>query len=114
MLVCQGVSGCTCPVTHADNKGFINCTDHGISRRSSHPCRKLLKWEIKELEAGRQIWWDSRHNQKRLEQLRTKLRAECISYGELHELQSLIPHIKPDDVELLQAAGVPEFDDEAV
>lgn len=45
----------------------------------------------------------------RLEYLRSQLRAECISYGELCELQSLAEHIDPGDVELLEAAGVPEF-----
>ena len=45
---------------------------------------------------------------KRLEELRTELRNECISYGELAELYSLVEHIDKDDVELLQAAGVPE------
>jgi hypothetical protein len=47
--------------------------------------------------------------QKRLEYLRKELRAERISYGELLELQSLAKHIKPNDVELLEAAGVPEY-----
>jgi len=46
----------------------------------------------------------------RLEYLRGELRAECISYGELHELQSLAKHIDPHDVELLEAAGVSEAD----
>jgi hypothetical protein len=45
---------------------------------------------------------------ERLEALRTELRAERISYGELVELQSLSEHIDPEDVELLEAAGVPE------
>lgn len=45
----------------------------------------------------------------RLEYLRGELRAERISYGELAELQSLADHIEPGDVELLEAAGVPEF-----
>ena len=45
----------------------------------------------------------------RLEELRTELQNECISYGELFELQSLAEHIEPGDVELLEAAGVPEF-----
>ena len=45
----------------------------------------------------------------RLEYLRGELRAERISYGELAELQGLVPHIPADDVELLEAAGVPEF-----
>jgi hypothetical protein len=50
---------------------------------------------------------------QRLEYLRGELRAGCISYGELIELESLAAHIEPDDVELLEAAGVPEFKDEA-
>ena len=45
---------------------------------------------------------------ERLEYLRGELRAERISYGELAELQSLAEHIEPGDVELLEAAGVPE------
>jgi len=45
---------------------------------------------------------------ERLEELRTELREERISYGELVELQSLVEHIEADDVELLEAAGVPE------
>lgn len=45
---------------------------------------------------------------ERLEYLRSQLRAECISYSEIHELQSLIAHIAPGDAELLEAAGVPE------
>lgn len=46
--------------------------------------------------------------QRRLEYLRGELRAECISYGELAELQSLARHISADDVELREAAGLPE------
>jgi len=42
----------------------------------------------------------------RLEELRAELRAERMSYGEMHELQSLAEHIEPGDVELLEAAGV--------
>ena len=48
----------------------------------------------------------------RLHDLRHELRNESISYGELAELQSLSDYIEPDDVELLEAAGVPEFDDD--
>lgn len=47
--------------------------------------------------------------QQRLEYLRGELRAERISFGELAELESLKDHIEPGDVELLEAAGVPEF-----
>lgn len=50
---------------------------------------------------------------ERLEYLRQELRAERISMGELIELQELAPHIDPGDVELLEAAGVPEFPEEA-
>lgn len=46
--------------------------------------------------------------QPRLEYLRGELRAECISTDELIELQSLAEHIEEGDVELLEAAGVPE------
>lgn len=50
--------------------------------------------------------------QERLEYLRGELRGECISYLELNELQGLADHIDKDDVELLEAAGVPEFPEE--
>jgi len=45
---------------------------------------------------------------ERLEQIRAEIRAERISYGELIELQSLSKYIEPSDVELLEAAGIPE------
>lgn len=44
----------------------------------------------------------------RLEYLRGELRAERISYGELLDLQAMADLIDPSDVELLEAAGVPE------
>ncbi len=44
----------------------------------------------------------------RLEYLRSQLDAECISWGELAELQSLADHIEPGDVQLAEAAGIPE------
>ena len=44
----------------------------------------------------------------RLEYIRGELRAERISLGEIVELQSLVDYIDRDDVELLEAAGVPE------
>jgi hypothetical protein len=49
---------------------------------------------------------------ERLEYLRSQLRAEQISYGEIAELGDLAGHIEPGDVELLQWAGVPEFPDD--
>lgn len=47
--------------------------------------------------------------QERLEYLRGELQVGRISWDELAELQDLTPHIAPGDVELLEAAGVPEF-----
>lgn len=55
------------------------------------------------------LWPDPDAPAARLEYLRGELRAERISYGELAELQDLIPHIDAGDLELLEAAGVPEF-----
>lgn len=46
---------------------------------------------------------------KRLEYLRGEIEAERISYGEIAELQSLVKYIDPDDKQLLEWAGVPEF-----
>lgn len=45
----------------------------------------------------------------RLEYLRGELRGECISYGEISELEGLAGYIEEGDTELLEAAGVPEF-----
>ena len=49
--------------------------------------------------------------EERLEYLRRQIEAECISYSEIAELQSLAAHIQPDDTLLLEWAGVPEFAD---
>jgi hypothetical protein len=51
---------------------------------------------------------------ERLEYLRQELRAERISLGELAELQGLAEHIAPGDIELLEAAGVPEHGEEEI
>lgn len=47
----------------------------------------------------------------RLEYLRKELRSATISYGEIAELQILKSYIDKGDVELLEAAGVPEFEE---
>jgi hypothetical protein len=52
------------------------------------------------------------HIRARLEYLRGEIRAERISWGEIAELQGLVPHIDRSDVELLEWAGVPEHDDD--
>ena len=48
---------------------------------------------------------------QRLEELRAEIQDGLLSYGEIAELQSLIPYIDKGDVELLEWAGVPEFDE---
>lgn len=48
----------------------------------------------------------------RLEYLRGEIEAERISYGEIAELQSLSEHIAPDDVVLLEWAGVGQEEEE--
>ncbi len=55
-------------------------------------------------------WTYAKTPKARLEYLRAELRAERISYGELHELQDFAARgcIDPSDLELLEAAGVPE------
>lgn len=46
--------------------------------------------------------------QERLNYLRKQIENECISYGELAELQGLAEHIPQDDVVLREWAGVCE------
>jgi len=48
---------------------------------------------------------------KRLEYLRGEIIDECISMGEIVELQDLAEYIDPGDVLLLEWAGFPEFPD---
>jgi hypothetical protein len=48
------------------------------------------------------------HVKERLDYLRKEIKAERISYGEIAELQSLVKHIDPSDVLLLEWAGVKE------
>lgn len=79
---------------------------------------KELDWlasEIERLNTACRAWCKALPRylaENRLEYLRDELRAERISYGELAELQALAPFIEPGDVELLEAAGVPEFPEE--
>ena len=48
---------------------------------------------------------------KRLEYLIGAIKNECISYGEIAELQSLAKYIPDDDILLKEWAGIPEFND---
>ena len=50
--------------------------------------------------------------EKRLEAIRKSIRNENVSYGELVELQDLSQYIDSNDIELREAAGIPEFEDD--
>jgi hypothetical protein len=68
-----------------------------------------LKREIRIYHLDRHNGYGERYAARRLEYLRQELQAERMSYGEQVELQNLTDYIKDGDVELLEAAGVPEF-----
>lgn len=75
--------------------------------------RLHLGYRNYQMKALHSVYMAGRTNEEiaqkaRLEYLRGQLRAECISYDEIAELQRLVPAIAPSDVELLEAAGVPE------
>ena len=76
---------------------------------SAHCPYEYIHEEIAELARCKRSQARSRARKaERLEYLRGELRAKRISYGEIAELQSLAEFIEPGDVELLEAAGVPE------
>ena len=57
-------------------------------------------------------WVSDEDVKAKLEYLRGELRAERISMGDLIDLQGMADLIEEGDVELLEAAGVPEFPDD--
>lgn len=67
-----------------------------------------LKVEIREYHLCKHNGYGERIARRRLEELRTALQSENISYSELAELWKLHEYIDAGDVELLEAAGVPE------
>lgn len=55
-LKCDMRDDCAAPVAYLDNRGFIYCADHGVTRRAGGtPCRKLRPAEIARLKAGQTI-----------------------------------------------------------
>lgn len=72
------------------------------------PTLEKLRAEIRARHLADRNGYGERIARRRLEYLRGELEAERISYGELAELQELAPYIAPDDVQLLEPAGVPE------
>jgi hypothetical protein len=85
-----------------DDDDDENVTDAGTLY--GKPIGRDTKWS----PGQREFEEESMSPHARLEYLRGQLRAERISYSELSELQDLVKYIEPDDVELLEAAGVPE------
>lgn len=67
-----------------------------------------LKSKIRQYHLRKHNGYGERIAKQRLESIRDSLRIKFISYGELAELEGLKQYIAPDDVELLEAAGVPE------
>jgi hypothetical protein len=63
-LQCDMTTDCANPVTHVDEKGFIYCCDHGVTRKNYCRCRKLLSNELRTLRNGKPIHYDPRLNRK--------------------------------------------------
>lgn len=55
-MKCNMNQDCNNPVTHVDKKGWLSCTDH--STNSWRPIRKLRKWELLRLLAGKTIAYE--------------------------------------------------------
>jgi hypothetical protein len=89
---------------HEHDGTYIRNANGGLVARLEAGCQAMRNYDGEAI-----IRLMNAPGKRRLEYLRHELRAERISYGELNELQSLIGYIEPDDVELLEAAGVPEF-----
>lgn len=80
-------------------------------------CGKVTVWRYGDDETPNDVRECAEHDVPQyLEYLRGELRAQRISYGELSDLQGLgaAGLIDPGDVELLEAAGVPEFPEEPI
>lgn len=93
-----------------DSEAFWIVENWGL--RGIGPGADDWDWQGIESNGGFGILRKSTDTALRLEYLRAELRAERISWGDIAELQGLADEIAPGDVELLEAAGVPEFPEE--
>lgn len=82
------------------------------ARIINQPAENVFNTEIVESGENLVLNGDNLDFRTHLEYLRGQIDAECISTGELIELQGLVSHIDKGDVQLLEWAGVPEFEDE--
>ena len=92
-------------------RSWIGYTENGNTYQvdtTKAPTLEILKEETQRYHLKQHNGYGERIAKRRLEHLRAELRAERISYSELAELQSLKEYIDSSDVELLEAAGVPE------
>jgi len=88
--------------TSAENLMLLETTKKAIRIAKKNNDKLMLdSWlkERKKLE---------KEIKQRLEYLRGEIRKECISYGEMAELQDLSKYIDKNDIELLEWAGVEE------
>lgn len=54
-LSCDMQADCHATVTHLDEKGFVYCTEHGITRQNYCYCRKLRPFELRILADGKAL-----------------------------------------------------------
>lgn len=54
-ISCDMHDDCWAEVTMIDDKGWIYCTTHGVSRRPQRKCRKLRPHELRRLRRGGKI-----------------------------------------------------------
>ena len=86
-----------------------NGNTYGVETVAGHTLAQLHS-AIRGYHLARHNGYGERIARRHLELLRIELRAERLSYGELGILQEYadMGYIPADDIELLEAAGVPE------
>lgn len=94
-----------------NNDGYMVTLEHGGKVRVECPAPRTDENYI-EVDAAINAALNDYFTKQRLEYLRDQIDMECISTGELIELQGMAEFIDPGDVQLLEWAGVPEFEEE--
>lgn len=106
-----------------NGKGFMITLEYGHKIRVECPVERTDTTYIEQDKAindALNAYYDEHYGPslvpetptERLEYLRRQINAERISTAELIELQGMVDHIEPGDVQLLEWAGVPEFEEE--
>ena len=98
---------------------ILPCIGHAVESEKSEmksvdnliQAQNLIQ-DAKSVRTTESLFDDIDSKKERLEEIRTELDEQTVSYGELAELQELVEYIEEDDVQLLEAAGVPEFIEE--